>query len=246
MQDNLPNPPETVTAMISITKQPCTAPALATGCIPYWIAALWLTLFLSLPVSAWAGGIRGVLKDEQGHPIRRGALCLMSEASVATWQCIKSGYSARNGKYAFANLRKGTYYVLVRRIDASGPNYAWLPSLQLVILKKNSSIIKYVDFNWLSQGAEQGFKFNNFRYDQPLTAANFPELAEFDTVKETVILKLYIPTVNPEVDEQNLFLGQVGNPEALSINPSVPNTVTTLNYEIFSPSRTVSGTLTLE
>ena len=210
------------------------------------ILGLALSIALCLPTIGWAGSIRGVLKDDRGRPIRRAEVCLLSEASAAQWQCIKTRQSSRRGKYAFPMLKKGLYYVSVRRIESYGPEYAWLPTLRQVNLEKKNRNVKSVDFGWISQGASQGFKFTNFKNNELLTAANFPELTQFDTSHETVILKVYIPNQSPDEGEQLVFLGQVENPAALSINPSMPNTVNTLGYEIFSPSQSASGTLTLQ
>jgi len=209
-----------------------------------WLASL-VMLALMLPLSAWAGGIRGILKDDQGHPIRRGEVCLLSEASSAKWQCIKSRHSARNGKYVFSNLAKGVYYVSVRTIDSMGPDHEWLPNLRQVVLEKSSSIAKAVDFGWISQGSNQSFKFNNFKNDQPLTAADFPELAQFDPNREEVFLKLYVATPDEESKEQILFLGRMDNVDAFKVNPSLLRSQQMLTYEIFSASHTISGTLNL-
>jgi hypothetical protein len=212
----------------------------------YWITRFSLALALLIPMAVSAGSIRGVLKDDQGHPIRNAEVCLLSAASAAKWQCIKSRHSASKGKYAFANLKKGIYYVSVRRIDTMGPSYAWLPALQQVVLKKSTSVAKAVDFGWISQGASQGFKFNNFKNDRRLTAADFPELAQFDTAHARVALKVYIPAPNETTEEQVLFLGRIVHPEHLAISLSIPNTETRLVYEIFTPSQTAAGTLIVQ
>lgn len=211
-------------------------------------ATRWVTLMilgLMLPLSSWAGGIRGVLKDDQGHPIRRGEVCLLSEASAAKWECIKSRHSARNGKYVFSNLGKGVYYVSVRTIETMGPGHEWLPNLRQVVLEKSSSIAKAVDFGWISQGSNLSFKFNNFKNDQPLTAADFPEFVQFDTNREEVFLKLYVSTPDEESKEEVLFLGQVNSLEDFKISPSLLRSQQVLTYEIFSASHTISGTLNL-
>jgi hypothetical protein len=208
---------------------------------------LLLTLALALPITSWAGGIRGVLKTDQGRPIGKAKVCLLTEASAADgWKCIKTRPSAKNGKYVFSNLRKGSYYVAVGKIDTMGPSYAWLPAVQKVEIKKQTSIVKAVDFGWINQANSAGFKYNNFRNDRPLVAADFPELAEFDTAQDAVALKIYLPDPESGTGEQVLFLGKVENRDALAINLSIPTTVNTLVYEIFSPNHTVSGTLNLQ
>ena len=221
---NLPNPPQRSTA------------------------TRWVTLMilgLMLPLSSWAGGIRGILKDDQGHPIRRGEICLLSEASSAKWQCIKSRHSGRNGKYVFSNLAKGVYYVSVKTIDAMGPDHEWLPNLRQVVLEKSSSVAKAVDFGWISQGSNQSFKFSNFKNGQELSAADFPELAQFNPQQEEVFLKLYVSTPDEEIKEEVLFLGRVNNLENFRINPSLLRSQQVLTYEIFSASHTISGTLNI-
>lgn len=62
--------------------------------------SLLLALALAWPLSSWAGGIRGILKTDQGRPIGKAKVCLLTEASAADgWKCIKKSTSAKNGKY---------------------------------------------------------------------------------------------------------------------------------------------------
>ena len=213
-----------------------------------YTATRWVTLMilgLMLPFSSWAGGIRGVLKDDQGHPIRRGQVCLLSEASATKWQCIKSRHSARNGKYVFSNLGKGVFYVSVRTIESMGPDHEWLPNLRQVVLEKSSSVAKAVDFGWVNQSSNQSFKFNNFTNGQELSSADFPELAQFNPQQEDVYLKLYVSTPDEESKEEVLFLGRVDNLENFRISPSLLRSQQVLTYEIFSASHTISGTLNI-
>jgi hypothetical protein len=107
-------------------------------------------------------------------------------------------------------------------------------------------VVKTIDFNWIKQEQSAGFKYNNFRNDRPLKAADFPELAEFDTVNDTVALKIIIPDPTADTGEQVLFLGRIENPEALAISLSIPNTVSTLAYEIFSPNHTAIGAINIQ
>jgi hypothetical protein len=170
-------------------------------------------------------------------------VCLFdSPASIAAGKCLKSRQTNGRGTFVIAGLGKGTYFISAPRPIAAAPGAAWLPELRKVVIARNGSVVRSVDFTLVTQGDGAGFR--NFRNDLTLTAAAFPELAGFVAAGRTAALKVFIPSKGGE-EAEILYLGEIADPETLVFNLSVPRGATTLGYQIFAPGQAVAGEIAL-
>jgi hypothetical protein len=79
-----------------------------------------------------------------------------------------------------------------------------------------------------------------------LSAADFPELANIDLEGSYTALKVFIPSLREGVPPETIFLGKVSSGSGLEIEASVPLSVTTLGYEIYSAVLAINGTIALK
>jgi hypothetical protein len=188
------------------------------------------------------GEISGWVRDKQG-PLKGVLLCLTHESSGP--DCLRVRATKKDGTYIFKPLKEvGSYTVKVvrsRTVKARRaeiyPNYVWYPPRAEVTVKRPSEIVANINFTG-------SFNFSNFHGSLTLTAEDFPELADFYVQNEYVFLKLY--TVDGDTLEQDLiFLGQVTDPAKILIEASVPLSVVGLHYEVFSPTMSVKGTISI-
>lgn len=197
----------------------------------------------SMATTVFGGQISGWVGDEQGNPLKGVLLCLTHENSGS--DCLRVRATKRDGTYIFKPLKEvGNYTVKVvksRTVKARRaelyPNYVWYPQRAEVTVKRPSDIVANANFTG-------SFNFSNFHGSLTLTAEDFPELADFDLQNEYVFLKVY--TVDSDTLEQDLiFLGQITDPAKILIEASVPLSVVELHYEVFSPTTSVKGTISI-
>jgi hypothetical protein len=207
-------------------------------------SGLVLSLILgSMVTTVWGGQISGWVGDDQGNPLQRVSLCLTHESTGR--DCIRVRATDKNGNYRFKPLKKVGNYAVEILTDSSVkgrranlyPNFVWDPPQIEVIVNKSSDVVENVNFTGT-------FNFSNFHSSLTLTSEDFPELADFDLQTDYVFLKVYTIDGDP-LEGGLIFLGQVRDPQNILIEASVPLSVVELQYQIFSPTKSVTGTISI-
>lgn len=183
--------------------------------------------------AAVSAEISGYLMDEGGHRLKGARVCL-SLASDGPEDCVKRQFTNANGEFSFKGVKENDRYLVRVLADASVkgrkenpyPNYVWKPVKYSVdVFDRKDSV---TDLNFTG-----AFNFSNFQTELQLTEQDFPELGFFDFSADKVFLKVF--SDNPDPQQQRvIYLGQVYSATGLLIEASLPLTVKTLNYEIYS------------
>ncbi len=92
-----------------------------------------------------------------------------------------------------------------------------------------------------------GFNFSNFQRAIELTAVDFPELSGLDPTAEPTFLKVsYVADASAGQPPETVFLGRLRNPDTVRLQASVPLSVTSIDYELFSETIAIRGRIDLE
>jgi len=205
------------------------------------LAASCLALCAQLASSA---SIEGRATNVAGEPLYKVSVCL-AESSAAS-KCEKVRWTDKKGTYSFAGLKPGTDYTIVINGDRSAANrryesfsnYVWEPRAHTAAISSMSDKISAGDF-------VGKFNFSNFQRIVTLGATDFPELATVDLEGHYTALKVFIPSNTEGVPPETIFLGQVKSGAGLEIEASVPLSVTTIGYELYSAVMSISGSIVL-
>ena len=207
------------------------------------LASLLGVLILAKAGQVSAATIEGTVTGTDGEPLYKVPVCLKLGAADA--DCHRIRTTDQWGQYRFNGIKDGDYTIEVfKDPSASGRRfetyrtYVWAPKNQSVSLAgKNASgtLDTFVG----------KFNFSNYQRAVTLTAADFPELSTIDYQSEYVALKVFVPSGSPDVPPQTIYLGQVTNPESLAIEASLPLAASTVGYQIYSASLSLSGSIIL-
>lgn len=202
-----------------------------------------LLLFLCTQHAA-AATIEGRAINDRGEPLQKVSMCLVESGTPD--KCAKVRWTDKKGKYSFTGLRPGgSYTVLVNgnrsassRKFESYSNYAWAPRSVTADISTRNERVDGGDFIGK-------FNFSNFQRIVSLGALDFPELAELDLAGSYTVLKVFIASSQEGVAPETIFLGQVRSGAQLEIEASVPLSVTSIGYEIYSAVSSINGSIVL-
>jgi len=205
------------------------------------LTALCLSLCAQLATGA---SIEGRATNVDGEPLYKVAVCLTQTGT--TGKCDKVGWTDKKGNYSFAGLKSGSDYMVVINGDRSAANrknesygnYVWEPAAQAAAINAMKDKVAVEDF-------VGKFNFSNFQRIVTLDATDFPELASIDLDGSYTALKVFIPSSQEGVPPETIFLGQVQSGARLEIEASVPLSVTTISYELYSAVMSISGSIVL-
>ena len=201
-------------------------------------------LLCGLAGQAGAASIEGQVTDTAGKGLVKVPVCL--KATSATESCAKTRYTDKRGGYSFKGLKTGGDYSVEILLDRSAAarkfesyrTYVWSPQAQHVSLVMKNGAIELAPF-------VGKFNFSNYQRSVRLTAADFPELVEFDLAADYVVLKVSFAAGDPEQPPETIFLGQVSTSDQIRFEASVPLSATAIDYEIYSASRSLAGSIAL-
>lgn len=193
---------------------------------------------------AISGTIEGRVFDTSGQPLYKVAVCLADPDQVG--RCIKTRLTGKTGKYSFSGLKAGNQYTVLVNGDRAAASrkfqsystYVWEPLLQRADISSKNTRATLDDFTGK-------FNFSNFQRVVNLTAADFPELASLDLEGSYVFLKVLIPSKNEDEAPETIYLGQVTSNANVQIAASVPLAERVIEYEIFSATLSINGSITL-
>jgi hypothetical protein len=211
------------------------------------LGILTLTIGLAsnpLAVDSHAASLQGSVTDQAGAPLAKVPVCLR-EASESRG-CSRVQTTDRKGNYRFNGLKPGpTYRVSVFQDDsASGRKfdryrtYVWDPLQQTTTLTQKNESQALARFTGK-------FNFSNFQRGLTLAGIDFPELSSIDLAVEPVFLKVFVPPVETNEAPSTIYLGQVSNAETLAIVASVPLATPRIDYQIFSTTLSLAGSIFL-
>jgi hypothetical protein len=209
-----------------------------TSAVALAVAAL---LFTQL---ANAASIQGEVRHQDTDgPLVKVPVCL-APASTPT-DCLRVRWTDKKGKYFFSGLHAGQDYEVIVNGDTSASNrkfeayanYVWTKQKHTVAIRSKSDKI---------QAHFTGkFNFSNFQRIINLTAADFPELDSLDLAGSYVALKVFTLSLTEDQLPETIFLGQVSSVDTLKISASVPLASSSIRYEIFSATLSLSGSIAL-
>lgn len=193
---------------------------------------------------AFAASVNGRVVNAAGEPLDKVPVCL--QTSAADLQCSKLRSTDRQGRYSFKGLKPGSDYRVAVFQDntAAGRKfdryrtYVWEPVSQAADITRKNDSLQIADFTGK-------FNFSNFQRGLTLTASDFPEMSSIDLLAEYVILKVFLQSQDPSVAPETIFLGQVTNTGAINITVSVPLAATSIQYQIYSASLSIDGSISL-
>jgi len=205
------------------------------------LAASCLVLCAQLASGA---SIEGRATNVAGEPLYKVSICLAEAGTAGT--CEKVRWTDKKGNYSFAGLKPGSDYTIVingdrsaaNRKNESYSNYVWEPQAHTAAISSMSEKVSVEDF-------VGKFNFSNFQRIVTLGATDFPELATIDLEGTYTALKVFIPSSQEGVPPETIFLGQVQSAARLEIEASVPLSVTTISYELYSAVMSISGSIVL-
>jgi len=204
-------------------------------------AALALVLGSNAAISA---SIEGLVVDSSGQPLSKVAVCLADPDEAG--RCLKIRSTGKSGKYSFTGLKAGNQYTVLVNGDRTAASrkfqsystYVWKPLQQRVDISARNTRATLDDFTGK-------FNFSNFQRVVNLTAADFPELASIDLEGSYVALKVFIPSKVEDEPPQTIYLGQVTSTANVQIAASVPLAEQVIEYEIFSATLSINGSIAL-
>ena len=201
-------------------------------------------LLCGLAGQAGAASIEGQVTDMAGEALTKVPVCL--KATPTSESCEKTRFTDKRGGYSFKGLKTGSDYSVEILLDRSAAarkfesyrTYVWSPQVQRVSLARRNEAIGLAPF-------VGKFNFSNYQRSVLLTATDFPELAEFDLAADYVVLKVSFAAGDPEQPPETIFLGQVTTSYQIRFEASVPLSATAIDYEIYSASRSLAGSIAL-
>ena len=193
---------------------------------------------------AMSASISGRAVNEMNEPLPKAAVCLAPVETPA--QCTKIRATDKRGAYTFSGLKPGDTYTITINGDRSASNrkfqsfanYVWTPQQRQISIQSRNEKLYVDDFVGT-------FNFSNYQRIVTLTLADFPELADIDLESSYVALKVFIPATAPDEPPETIFLGQVTGSSNLNIDASVPLAVAAIEYEIFSATLAIRGSIAL-
>lgn len=205
------------------------------------MAAICLSLCAQLASGA---SIEGRATNVAGEPLYKVAICLAQTGS--TGNCDKIRWTDKKGNYSFAGLKPGSDYTVVingdrsaaNRKNESYSNYVWEPQARAAAISSMNEKVSIEDF-------VGKFNFSNFQRVITLGAADFPELATIDLEGTYTALKVFIPSSQEGVPPETIFLGRVQSAARLEIEASIPLSVTTIGYQLYSAVMSINGSIVL-
>jgi hypothetical protein len=206
------------------------------------IALAASTLFVT-PFSN-AASIQGSASNEDtGAALIKVPVCL-APLSTPT-NCTRIRWTDKKGQYSFSGLKAGDDYAVTVNGDTSArnrkfeayANYAWTTQQYTVAIKSKSEKIQ-IHFTGK-------FNFSNFQRIINLTAADFPELGSLDLAGSYVALKVFTRSLTEDQPPETIFLGRVSSVDTLNVSASVPLASSSIGYEIFSATLSLSGSIAL-
>jgi hypothetical protein len=191
-----------------------------------------------------AASIQGSARNQDtGAPLVKVPICL-APLSTPT-NCSRIRWTDKKGKYSFSGLHAGEDYAVIVNGDTSAANrkfevyanYAWTKQKHTVAIRSKSDKM---------QAHFTGkFNFSNFQRIINLTAADFPEMDSLDLAGSYVALKVFTLSLTEDQPPETIFLGQVSSVNTLKISASVPLASSSIGYEIFSATLSLSGSIAL-
>jgi hypothetical protein len=205
------------------------------------LSALALLLFSR---GASSASISGHAADTDGTALTKVSICLALASTPDT--CERVRWTDKKGKYTFSGLKSGIDYIVTVNGDSSvsnrkfeqHANYAWQPRKHTVTINSKNEKLTV-------EGFVGKFNFSNFQRIVSLRAADFPELSSIDLAGTYVGLKVFIRSGKIDEPPKTIFLGRVRDGEKLKIRASVPLASSVIEYEIFSSSLALSGSIAL-
>jgi len=205
--------------------------------------ALTVSLLLCAQFTNAASVQGSVRNQDTGAPLVKVPVCL-APLSTPT-NCSRIRWTDKKGKYSFSGLHAGQDYAVIVNGDTSAANrkyeayanYVWTKQKQTVAIGSKSDKIK-AHFTGK-------FNFSNFQRIINLTAADFPELDSLDLAGSYVALKVFTLSLTQDQPPETIFLGQVSSVDTLKISASVPLASSSIGYEIFSATLSLSGSIAL-
>jgi len=201
-------------------------------------------LALGTAGAAGAATIAGEAVDSSGMALSRVPVCLKTLNDGEG--CSRLRHTDRQGAYRFNGIKPGSDYSVEIFLDKSAAarkfdnyrTYVWSPAEQPVTVSNRADSVYLAPF-------VGKFNFSNYQRVVQLTATDFPELNEFDLAGDYVFLKVSFASTEPERSPETVFLGQVTAAEQIRLEASVPLSTTSIDYEIYSTSHAISGSISL-
>jgi hypothetical protein len=191
-----------------------------------------------------AASIQGSARNEDtGAALSKVPVCL-APLSTPT-NCSRIRWTDKKGNYSFSGLKAGNDYAVTVNGDTSArnrkfeayANYAWTTQQQTAAIRSKNEKIQ-IHFTGK-------FNFSNFQRIINLTAADFPELGSLDLAGSYVALKVFTRSLTADQPPETIFLGQVSSVDTLNVSASVPLASSSIGYEIFSATVSLSGSIAL-
>jgi len=207
----------------------------------YWLLSI---LVLAMSARSEAGSLMGTVVGDSGQPLYKVPMCL--RLSGEDRKCSKIQSTDREGRYRFNGLKDGNvaHVAVFQDETAAGRKfdryrtYVWSPAGQTAVSGDRKSSVNLTPF-------VGEFNFSNYQRSLKLTANDFPELRALDLEGDYVMLKVFLASPIPEAPPETIFLGRVLNADLLSVAASVPLSATAINYQIYSASLSIEGSVSL-
>ena len=192
-------------------------------------------MFLLACGTAQGAAIQGKVEDKSGAGLSGITICL-EELDNDMSGCRRTRDTDKNGFYQFNGIREGfTYRVSIASSDYQRTtewntykHYTWSPASREVSLIDKQDKVTEISFTG-------SFGFSNYKREFILDSSHFPELVNFNTAGDIVFLKAWMVSLTSG-EEEVVFLGRVGNGNALTIRLSVPHATAEIHYQIYSAS----------
>jgi len=197
------------------------------------------TALALLASPALGASVKGIAREAGGRGVEGVGICLLRRPldSGLTGPCFAETRTDPKGRFALRSVDPGRYVVAIR--DEGPGNRVWDPPSRRVAISVGGPSAKALRF-------QRRFGFANFQPEITVGAATIPELASFDPVDDLVFLRIFVvdesdPGASPTV----LFLGQITSLDGLAIKLSLPWQVSRVFYEVYDPTRSVSGSIAI-
>jgi hypothetical protein len=202
-----------------------------------------LALVITSPTLA--ASLEGTVVNDAGEPLVKVPMCLRVEGEDR--RCTKTQTTDSAGRYRFNGLKDGNVFHLTILQDDSAAGrkferyrtYVWSPAEQTVSTANRKASVSLQPF-------VGEFNFSNYQRRLQLNGADFPELRSLDLIGDHVMLKVYLAPTALELSPETIFLGRVMNADTLLVAASVPLSAKSINYQIYSASLSVDGSISLE
>lgn len=208
------------------------------------VGAIVTALSLVAAPATIASSIQGAVNNANGDPLPKVPICL--KASSSRSQCVKLRSTDRRGNYQFNGLKPGNSYrvEILQNTSASGrkfeqyKSYVWEPQSQPAAIAAKNEALRL-------ETIVGKFNFSNFQRVIRLTSDDFPELSSLDLLSDYLVLKVFLPAPDEGLPPETIFIGQVTSLEQILIEASVPLAAAAINYEIFSATLSMGGSIIL-